>query len=356
MRAGRLGYNARLPQFRAAPFRKAQPGQFMKTFDNPISRHLMILSVLMAALPSVGLAQNDRLGVALPPPSLYDDSNAARAPRADEQSVPTAGAPAAVPPPPTPSQPAQAPTATKSSDFAVDSPNRKLHTGATGQCVKLGTTAPGVAAPQCDNSAAAGTNTIPPATLESTAPAPSAAKAQPKPKAAVTPAPVEVKPLEKQAAKEERALEPVPAPAPAAEPAPMAPPRETITLAADALFSIGSAAIKPSAREGLDAFLKKAKGMEFESIRITGHTDPTGSPQQNINLSLQRAEAVKRYLVAQGIDAKKIQAEGVGGSMPIVTDKDCSKLPRAAKIVCLEPDRRVEIEVIKAMPKTAASK
>jgi OOP family OmpA-OmpF porin len=190
--------------------------------------------------------------------------------------------------------------------------------------------------------------------LESPAPATSA-KPQAKPKAEAMPEPVEVKPLEKQAAKEERALEPEPGPAAAAEPAPM-PQRETVTLAADALFSLGSAAIKPAAREGLDAFLKKVKGTEFESIKITGHTDPTGSPHQNINLSLQRAEAVKRYLVANGIDAKKIQAEGVGGSMPIVTDKDCSKLPRQAKIICLEPDRRVEIEVVKVMPKTAASK
>jgi len=188
--------------------------------------------------------------------------------------------------------------------------------------------------------------------LESPAPATSA-KAQVKPKAEATPEAVEVKPLEKQPTKEERALEPEAAPAAAAEPAPM-PPKETVNLAADALFSLGSAAIKSSARESLDAFLKKVKEMEFESIKIIGHTDPTGPPHQNINLSLARAEAVKRYLVAKGIDAKRIQAEGVGGSMPIVTDKDCSKLPRAAKIVCFEPDRRVEIEVI--MPKTAENK
>ena len=212
----------------------------------------------------------------------------------------------------------------------------------------------GTASGQCDNSTAAGTNRIPAPTLESPAPATSA-KAQAKPKAEATPEPVEVKSLEKQPAKEERALEPEPAPAAVAEPAPM-PSKETVTLAADALFSLGSAAINSSAREGLDAFVKKVKGMEFESIKITGHTDPTGSPHQNINLSLERAEAVKRYLVAKGIDAKKIEAEGVGGSMPIVTDKDCSKLPRAAKIVCFEPDRRVEIEVIKAMPKTAENK
>ena len=320
----------------------------MPRFDNPISCQVLIMSALLAVLPGVNLAQ-DKPGVALPPPSLYDDNTAARPPRAE--SVPTTGAPTAVPPPPTAtSQPAQAPQAavtTKPSDLAVDSQNKKPRTGATGECVKLGTT-PG----QCDNNTAPVTNRIPAPTLESPTPATSA-KAQAKPKAEAAPEPVEVKSLEKQPAKEERALEPQAAPAAAAEPAPM-PPKETINLAADALFSLGSAAIKSSARESLDAFLKKVKGMEFESIKIIGHTDPTGPPHQNINLSLARAEAVKRYLVAKGIDAKRIQAEGVGGSMPIVTDKDCSKLPRAAKIVCFEPDRRVEIEVI--MPKTAENK
>jgi len=319
----------------------------MPRFDNPISCQVLIMSALLAVLPGVNLAQ-DRPGVALPPPSLYDDSTAARPSRAEEHSVPTTAAPTAVPPPPTAtSQPAQAVT-TKPSDLAVDSANKKPRTGATGECVKLGAT-PG----QCDSNTAA-TNRKPAPTLESSAPAASA-KAQAKPKAEATPEAVEVKPLEKQPAKEERALAPEPAPAAAAEPAPM-PQKETVSLAADALFSIGSAAIKSSAREGLDAFLTKLKGMEFESIKIIGHTDPTGPPHQNINLSLERAEAVKRYLVAKGIDAKKIEAEGVGGSMPIVTDKDCSKLPRAAKIVCFEPDRRVEIEVIKAMPKTAENK
>ena len=319
----------------------------MPRFDNPISCLVVIVSALLAVLPGVNLAQ-DRPGVALPPPSLYDDNSAARPARAEEHSVPTTAAPTAVAPPPTAtSQPAQAVT-TKPSDLAVDSQTKKPRTGATGECVKLGTT-PG----QCESNTPA-TSRMPAPTLESSAPAASA-KAQAKPKAEATLEAVEVKPLEKQPAKEERALAPEPAPAAAAEPAPM-PQKETVSLAADALFSIGSAAIKSSAREGLDAFLTKLKGMEFESIKIIGHTDPTGPPHQNINLSLERAEAVKRYLVAKGIDAKKIEAEGVGGSMPIVTDKDCSKLPRAAKIVCFEPDRRVEIEVIKAMPKTAENK
>jgi len=70
----------------------------MPRFDNPISRLLVIVSALLAVLPGVNLAQ-DKPGVALPPPSLYDDNTAARPPRAE--SVPTTGAPTAVPPPPT---------------------------------------------------------------------------------------------------------------------------------------------------------------------------------------------------------------------------------------------------------------
>ena len=105
----------------------------MPRFDNPISCQVLIMSALLAVLPGVNLAQ-DRPGVALPPPSLYDDNTAARPLRAEEHSVPTTAAPTAVPPPPTAtSQPAQAVT-TKPSDLAVDSANKKPRAGATGQC------------------------------------------------------------------------------------------------------------------------------------------------------------------------------------------------------------------------------
>ncbi len=63
-------------------------------------------------------------------------------------------------------------------------------------------------------------------------------------------------------------------------------------------------------------------------IRVEGHTDRLGSSAYNEKLSLQRAEAVKSYLVISGgINPAKISAVGKGESAR------------------LQPDRRVEVEV-----------
>jgi OOP family OmpA-OmpF porin len=95
----------------------------------------------------------------------------------------------------------------------------------------------------------------------------------------------------------------------------------------------------------LDELAAQLDQFHYDRIHITGHTDPTGSAQLNERLSRQRAEAVKRYLVTKGLPAEKILTEGMGSSMPMVTDKNCSALPRNRRSTCYEPDRRVEIEV-----------
>ncbi len=56
----------------------------------------------------------------------------------------------------------------------------------------------------------------------------------------------------------------------------------------------------------------KSKDLSGESFVIAGHTDRKGAPDYNIDLSLRRAEAVKRILVADGIDADTIATVGFG--------------------------------------------
>jgi OOP family OmpA-OmpF porin len=143
---------------------------------------------------------------------------------------------------------------------------------------------------------------------------------------------------------EPRALEPEPEPiaAPAPPPAPMS---KTTTLAADTLFALNSFQLRPTAKAKLDELAAELDQFDYQRIHITGHTDPTGSAQLNERLSRQRAEAVRRYLMSKGLPAAKIVAEGMGSSMPMVTDKDCSKLPRGQMVACFQPDRRVDIEV-----------
>lgn len=138
---------------------------------------------------------------------------------------------------------------------------------------------------------------------------------------------------------------PTPAPAPAPAPTPAPPVR--ITLSADSLFDFDSATIRPAGKVELDKLASDLRPLHYDFITVTGHTDRIGSEKYNHDLSLRRAEAVKRYLVSSaGIMAARINTRGVDGSDPVTTASQCANLGKAALISCLQPDRRVEVEVV----------
>ena len=56
------------------------------------------------------------------------------------------------------------------------------------------------------------------------------------------------------------------------------------------------------------------------TAHIVGHTDSKGSQQYNLKLGLKRAEAVKRWLVNQGIDSSRIVTDTKGESQPIASN------------------------------------
>jgi OOP family OmpA-OmpF porin len=120
-----------------------------------------------------------------------------------------------------------------------------------------------------------------------------------------------------------------------------------VTFSADALFDFDKATVKPAGKQHLDKFAADLRGANFAAITVTGHTDRIGSHAHNMKLSTRRAEAVKTYLVASaGIPAGKIAARGTDGSDPVTKPGEC-KGKQATKelIACLQPDRRVEVEV-----------
>ena len=144
---------------------------------------------------------------------------------------------------------------------------------------------------------------------------------------------------------------PMPAPAVVAVAAPapapvMAQPRR-VSFSAESLFSFDRAEVRPEGKTALDGFSRELAGSQFEQIRVEGHTDRLGTDAYNQKLSMERAEAVKAYLVSQGqLDGSKITAVGKGESMPVTKAEDC-KGQRASPtlIACLQPDRRVDVEV-----------
>ena len=136
--------------------------------------------------------------------------------------------------------------------------------------------------------------------------------------------------------------------APAAKPAAAAPKpaAQKVTLAADALFDFNKADLRAEGKAKLDKLSADIKGIKLEVIIAVGHADRFGTDAYNQKLSEKRAEAVKAYLVSKGVDANRVYTEGKGKKQPITKADQC-KGPKSKKVVdCLQPDRRVEIEVI----------
>lgn len=127
-----------------------------------------------------------------------------------------------------------------------------------------------------------------------------------------------------------------------------APVRERFTIESDALFKFAEAGVNdmlPAGQERIRALAQSLLAYQsIDRVRIVGHTDRIGSDAFNDRLSLARAVTVKDKLEGLGVKAAVFEVQGVGKREPVTTD--CSaKLARAALIACLQPDRRVTIEV-----------
>ena len=122
---------------------------------------------------------------------------------------------------------------------------------------------------------------------------------------------------------------------------------QKVSFSADSLFDFDSATVKPTGRAELDKLASDLRGVDFDVVNVTGHTDRIGRQAYNLKLSTQRAEAVGNYLVsAAGIPASKISTRGVNGADPVTKPGECvgTKVTQAL-IACLQPDRRVDVEV-----------
>jgi outer membrane protein OmpA-like peptidoglycan-associated protein len=83
-------------------------------------------------------------------------------------------------------------------------------------------------------------------------------------------------------------------------------------------FENNQATLQPTADKVLNAVLEVLKSHpEISSLRVEGHTDARGIAANNLKLSQQRAKAVVDWLVARGIDAKRLTSQGYGQSKPI---------------------------------------
>ncbi|WP_378188275.1 DUF5723 family protein [Aquimarina sp. W85] len=104
------------------------------------------------------------------------------------------------------------------------------------------------------------------------------------------------------------------------------------------LFDSGKSSIKEASNEVLNDIIGILKEYATAKFTVEGHTDSAGSAKLNQRLSDARANAVKNYLVENGIDQFRLSAVGYGEDRPIATNKT-----RAGRT----QNRRVEINLVK---------
>ncbi|MFH1263956.1 MAG: OmpA family protein [Pseudomonadota bacterium] len=99
-------------------------------------------------------------------------------------------------------------------------------------------------------------------------------------------------------------------------------------------FMFNKADLKPASFKVLDETAAALKEVPEVRVEVQGHTDNTGPSAANLSLSEARAKTVMNYLVSKGIDPKRLQAKGYGGTKPIADN--ATKADRAK-------NRRVEL-------------
>ncbi len=85
-------------------------------------------------------------------------------------------------------------------------------------------------------------------------------------------------------------------------------------------FETAKATINPDSAKTLDAAASALKTAEFR-IEVAGHTDNVGTPESNLRLSQERAQAVMAALVSRGIKADRLTAKGYGQTTPVADNR-----------------------------------
>lgn len=158
-------------------------------------------------------------------------------------------------------------------------------------------------------------------------------------------------------ARQDSVAQDAPAPAPEmAAPAP-APVVNRVSLPADTYFGFDQAELTEAGRRKLADYAQQLHSLDLQTVVVVGYADRIGTRSYNQHLSEARAQAVKDYLLTQGIDAGFIYTEG-RGEAESAADTACRALGQESArnrrlVACLARDRVVELEAV-GLPRGSA--
>lgn len=93
-----------------------------------------------------------------------------------------------------------------------------------------------------------------------------------------------------------------------------------VALPADTLFEFDQAEVLPAAAGNLRT-LAELIGKTEGAVQLNGYTDAKGDDDYNLALSKRRADAVKAWLAANGVEAARLQAAGLGEADPVASNE-----------------------------------
>ena len=117
-------------------------------------------------------------------------------------------------------------------------------------------------------------------------------------------------------------------------------------------FATGKATIQSRSHKLLDTVATALKqNPQVTQIRVEGHTDDVGDEADNMQLSKERAEAVRTYMIEEdGVDPDRLEAKGFGESKPLCEDmEELLEKPAANKQAieeCRSQNRRVQFRIV----------
>ncbi|GAA4327815.1 hypothetical protein GCM10023149_31460 [Mucilaginibacter gynuensis] len=119
---------------------------------------------------------------------------------------------------------------------------------------------------------------------------------------------------------------PAPAQAPKAEPpvekvTPPPPPAKPDYNFSNIQFEFNSGILKTASFPILDKAATEMKKDPSVKFVLDGHSSAEGTPEHNLSLSIERANAVKTYLANTGVNAANLSIKGYGESKPIADNK-----------------------------------
>jgi OOP family OmpA-OmpF porin len=117
---------------------------------------------------------------------------------------------------------------------------------------------------------------------------------------------------------------------------------------AEVFFEFDRAELADDGRKVLDDLARRLLQAELVGVVATAHADRLGGAHYNALLSTRRAEAIRAYLIEQGVPESVVQLDARGAAQPL-TGASCDHLgeersTNAKLVACLQPDRRVEIQ------------